>query len=108
MDISALSGSSNRCDRFSGADLASLVREAATVTLRRALPAGDPNPNITASDFDVAFTKASSTALRKAEEKNRRDRKNTVRKKEVLSLFGTENEWSSMLEVLLFPLSILV
>ncbi len=54
------------------------MREAATVTLRRALPGGVEMPSvdlaINASDFDAAFSKAlSETGGKNKEEKKKRE-----------------------------------
>lgn len=61
----------DRCERFSGADLASLVREASINALARVNPLEDSDDKIplTAADFELALTKVHPSVSKEDEQK---------------------------------------
>jgi ribosome biogenesis ATPase len=59
---------SDKCNGFSGADIASLVREAATEALRENIENKDPtNPTVKGAHFEVALTKVFPSVSRQDE-----------------------------------------
>jgi len=67
VDLAAIA-KSNRLERFSGADLNSLVQEAALQALRRSCEVVEANPKVTLLDFEVAMQKV-KPSISKVDEK---------------------------------------